>query len=311
MKFKKAEKSKSKLRLAIFGPSGSGKTYSSLAIASGIGKKVALIDTERSSASLYADMFSFDTMDLPKKDIKTYIEAIKEAGQADYDILIIDSLTHAWKDLLGEVDRLAKTKYRGNSWAAWSEGTPLQTSLVDALLDFPGHIIGTMRTKTEWTTETGRDGKIIPVRVGLIPEQGKGIEYEFTLLMELNVNHIATIIKDRTGLLQDQLIEKPGKGLGHNLLEWLEKGIEIKPIHWSEDEANRVNIEKRLAQNAIPIGVLFDAHNIKGWDNMINVEGTGRNAYNKAKEWFEKQTTDIDIKLEEVAAALTGQDELG
>ena len=203
--FKKASKSQAKLRAAFFGPSGAGKTFSSLSIAEGLsnGGGIAVIDTERGSASKYADRFSFDVLDLDDRSISGYIEAIRMAAEAGYSVLIIDSLTHAWQQLLEEVERLAKAKYRGNTWSAWSEGTPLQRRLVDAILDFSGHIIATMRSKTEWQTSSDAGGKTRPVRVGLAPEQGKGVEYEFDLLMEISTEHIGNVIKDRSGRFQD------------------------------------------------------------------------------------------------------------
>lgn len=229
MEFRKATKEQSKLRLAIFGPSGSGKTYTSLRLATGLGGNIALIDTERGSASKYADLFDFDVLELPRKDIATYCAAIDAAGKAGYAVLIIDSLTHAWIDLLGEVDRLARAKFGGNTWAAWSEGTPKQRRLVDVLLNFNGHIIATMRTKTEWLTTKDDRGRDKPVRVGLAPEQGKGIEYEFDLLMEITPDHMATVIKDRTSRFQDRMIEKPGEELGQELADWLRQGVPPRP----------------------------------------------------------------------------------
>lgn len=222
--FKRATKSAAKLRAALFGPSGAGKTFTALRIASGMGSSIAFIDTERGSASKYSDRFTFDVLELPKKDIDTYCEAIKAAGSAGYEVLVIDSLSHAWQELLEEVDRVAKAKYRGNTWSAWSDGTPKQRQLVDAILDYPGHVIATMRSKTEWTTEQSSNGKSAPKRVGLAPEQGKGIEYEFDLLIEMSVEHIAGIIKDRTGKYQDKTITKPGEDFGRELAAWLSDG---------------------------------------------------------------------------------------
>lgn len=224
--FTKATKAQAKLRCAIFGPSGAGKTFTSLRIASGIGGKIAVIDTERGSASKYADRFDFDVLDLDDKSIETYVGAIKAAGSAGYDVLVIDSLSHAWQELLAEIDQLAKTRYKGNTWSAWSDGTPKQRRLVDAILDFPGHVLATMRSKTEWSTEEGKNGKSRPVRVGLAPEQGKGIEYEFDLLLEVSTDHIATVIKDRSGRFQDQMIDKPGEDFGKALADWLSDGVE-------------------------------------------------------------------------------------
>jgi len=226
--FKKASKSQAKLRAAFFGPSGSGKTFTSLRVATGMGGKIAVIDTERGSASKYADRFDFDVLDLPDSRIDTYIQAMHAAAQGGYNVLIIDSMSHGWKSLLDEIDRLAKSKYKGNTWSAWSEGTPKQQKFIDALLHFPGHIIATIRSKTEWMTEDAGNGKSRPVRVGLAPEQGKGIEYEFDLLMEISTDHIANVIKDRTGKYQDQTIDKPGEEFGKQLSEWLSDG-ELAP----------------------------------------------------------------------------------
>lgn len=227
MKFQKANKKQSKLRLALFGPSGSGKTYSALRIASGMGKKIAVIDTERGSASKYADRFEFDVCEPEAKTIEAYIAAMDMAIDGKYEVLIIDSLTHAWQELLEEINLLANSKFKGNTWSAWSEGTPKQNKLVDAILDFPGHIIATMRSKTEWTTSVNDRGKSSPIRVGLAPEQGKGIEYEFDMLMELSVEHIVNVIKDRTGKYQDKNIQLIDEKFGKELLEWLNDGLRV------------------------------------------------------------------------------------
>lgn len=245
--FEKATKTKSKLRLALFGPSGAGKTFTALALAEGIGGKIALIDTEFGSASKYADRFEFDTASIADPSIDQIIEIINEA--AVYDVLIIDSLTHPWQELLAEIDQLAKAKYKGNTWSAWSDGTPKQKRLIRAILGFPGHFIATMRSKTEWAATEGRDGKKRPERIGLAPEQGKGIEYEFDMLMELSTEHIVSVLKDRTGKFQDRLIEKPGADLGKEIAAWLDEGAEPEPtvdalvmeikatmLDWSDDE---------------------------------------------------------------------------
>lgn len=226
--FKKATKSQAKLRAALFGPSGAGKTFSALRIASGLGGPIAFIDSERGSASKYADRFEFDVCDLTNKTIDGYVVAINEAAKAGYAVLVIDSLTHAWQELLEQVDQLAKAKYRGNTWSAWSDGTPKQRKLVDAILNYPGHVLATMRSKTEWQTGESKNGKSQPIRVGLAPEQGKGIEYEFDLLLEINPDHQASIIKDRTGKFQDTIIDRPGEAFGQELAAWLSDGAMIQ-----------------------------------------------------------------------------------
>lgn len=224
--FKKATKEQTYARVAMFGPSGSGKTYGALRVARGLvgpDGKIAFIDTERSSGRKYADKFDFDHMDLESKTIDEYVNAIKEAKKAGYNALVIDSLSHGWQELIAEVERIANAQFKGNTWSAWSKGNPKQKKLVDAILDFSGHVIATMRSKTEWTI-TENNGKKSPQRVGLSPEQGKGIEYEFDQLIEVSPDHVATILKDRSGKFQDTTIDKIDEKFGQALAEWLSDG---------------------------------------------------------------------------------------
>lgn len=234
--FKKASKKKQKLRLAIFGASGSGKTKSALRIAKGIAdklnKRIAVIDSEYESASLYADEFDFDTVSLENdKSINAYTRYLKEVSNDDeYGVVVIDSMSHAWKELLEEIEKLAKAKYNGNTFRAWGEGTPKQQELIHAILSNKCHVIATMRSKTEWVMETASNGKPKPTRVGLTPEQGKGIEYEFTMLMEITPEHYANVIKDRSGKFQDKMFEKPSEEFGAELLGWLQEGYDPEKI---------------------------------------------------------------------------------
>lgn len=225
--FKPAVKSQSKLRCAIAALSGAGKTMTALRIATGIAKAIgttiAVIDSEHGSASKYADRFKFDATEPFDFSIPTYIDLIHQAGKAGYGVLVIDGLTQTWQELCAHVDRIAQTKFRGNSWSAWSEGTPLQRSLVEAILSYPGHVIATMRVDTEWAQEDV-GGRKKPVKVGLKPSQGKGIEYEFDMLITLSPDHIATVEKDRTSKFQDRLITKPGEEFGEELIAWLNSG---------------------------------------------------------------------------------------
>jgi len=241
--FQKATKKKAKLRLALFGASGSGKTYTALRIAKGLGGKVAVIDSERGSASKYSDRFDFDVVELDEQRIENYIGYINEAEKGCYEVLIIDSMSHAWQELLQEVEKIAQAQFKGNTWSAWSKGTPKQKSLVDALLQFNGHIIATMRSKTEWVIEQS-NGKNKPTRVGMSPEQGKGIEYEFDLLIEITPEHYGNVLKDRTGKFQDKTIEKPDEKFGKELSEWLSDGADIIKKEFDHEK-------KTKAQHAI------------------------------------------------------------
>ncbi len=225
--FVSATKEGAYARVAIFGPSGSGKTFSALRIATGMGGSIAVIDTERRSARKYSDRFKFDVCDLEDRSLDGYVKAMDDARA--YDLVIIDGLSHAWKELRAEVDKLANAKFRGNTWAAWSEGTPRQNWFIDRMVSLPCHVIATMRSKTEWQTGADNAGRTRPVRVGLAPEQRGGTEYEFDMLLELTPEHIAHVIKDRTGRFQDRLIEKPGEDFGRELVAWLADAGEPPP----------------------------------------------------------------------------------
>lgn len=226
--FTTAQRKKAKLRLAISGPSGSGKTYSALLIAKGIVplSKVAVIDTESGSADLYANLGNYSTLTMsPPYEPHKYIEAIKAAEKEGFELVIIDSLSHAWNGEGGLLDQQGKattSKYKGNSWAAWREVTPLYNQLVETILHSNIHVIATMRSKTEYV-QSNENGRKKIEKVGTAPVQRDGIEYEFTTVFDLSQDHIATISKDRTKLFDGKYFI-PTEECGRALLNWLNGG---------------------------------------------------------------------------------------
>jgi hypothetical protein len=171
----------------------------------------------------------------PREHIEVY-HGILNAFAPGYKVLVIDSLSHAWRELTEEVDRITQASVSKNSLLSWGKVSPKQKRLVETILNFPGHLITTMRSKTEWVIGEGQNGKTTPQKIGLAPEQGKGIEYEFDVLMELNQQHHATITKDRTGKFQDETIERPGEEFGVSLYEWLSSGKTIVPAAPVQEE---------------------------------------------------------------------------
>lgn len=228
--FHPATKSRARARIALVGPSGSGKTYSALAIAAGLGRRVAVIDTERGSASKYAGlpgMPAFDVLELDTFAPETYVAAIAAAGNAGYDVLVIDSLSHAWmgKDgALEQVDRAAKRSQSGNSFAAWRDVTPKHNALVDAMLASTCHLIVTMRAKTEYVMETNSRGKQEPRKIGLAPIQRDGMEYEFDVVGDITLDHELIISKTRHPAFDGRVIKLPGRDFGVAIGEWLSDG---------------------------------------------------------------------------------------
>jgi hypothetical protein len=241
-KFKKATKGNRKAKIALYGPSGGGKTYTSLQIASGLGQKIALVDTEGESASLYCDDFDFDILSLETPTVNNILMVFEQISKSDYDILIIDSFSHTWHELLAEVEQIAKREFNGNIQAAWSKGTPKQNSLKKAILNFKKHLIVTMRSETEWVIEKNDSGKTVFRRVGLKPIQGKQLEFEFDVFAHITTDHELIIEKSRYKDFQDQIIAKPDKKFGESLLTWLHLNPESQPELTLEPQPGSINI---------------------------------------------------------------------
>ena len=236
--FRRAERKKAKLRLALCGPSGAGKTYSALLIAQGLGGRIAVVDTEHGSGELYAHLYEYDVAPLiPPFTPTRYIQLISEAEKEGYDVVIIDSLSHAWSGeggVLDMKDAVTRASKSGNSFAAWREVSPEHNRLVEKLLSADLHLIVTMRTKTAWEV-VHEDGKAKPVKVGLAPVQREGLEYEFTVVFDLSVDgHIATATKDRTSMFDGKSF-LPMRKTGQELLAWLQTGVDpVIPLDMSE-----------------------------------------------------------------------------
>lgn len=220
--FKKATKKQLKLRLLLEGPSGSGKTYSSLILASGLGKKIAVIDTEKRSASLYADKADFDVVELqPPYTPESYIEAIQAAEANGYEVLIIDSITHEWSGTGGCLDIQSAL---GGRYQDWAKVTPRHNKFIETILQADLHIIATARTKSDYVIDVS-GSKMKVSKVGMKTEQRDGLEFEFTCVLRLNENHMFTASKDRTGMFDNK------EGVlttqhAQMLLDWMDSGID-------------------------------------------------------------------------------------
>lgn len=223
--FKQAVRKKVKLRLGLAGPSGSGKTFSALSIASGMSDKIAVIDSEYDSSLLYADKFKFDQDNLTSFDPLHYVEKINDAARAGFEVLVVDSATHAWQFILDYNQKIADRKFKGNTYAAWSETTPkLYKPFISAILSYPGHVIITFRSKTETAMEKDKEGKNVVTKLGTKIEQKDTIEYEMTVMLQLDMNNVALCTKSRIDNLLGKYFEKPGIELGKYLLTDLNQG---------------------------------------------------------------------------------------
>lgn len=230
IQFTKATKAKAKARIALAGPSGSGKTYTGLRVASVLSPgSIALLDTERGSASKYADEFAFDTFEPDSYSPELLIEALTAAGAAGYGTFITDSLSHFWMGvdgMLEQVDKAAKRAAGGNSFGGWKEMRPVERRMIDALLAYPGHVIVTMRTKAEWVVEVNDRGKNVPRKIGTRPEQREGIEYEFDVVGDLSTENELIVSKTRCPALKRAVIQEPGEEFAGTILAWLDAGAD-------------------------------------------------------------------------------------
>ncbi|MEN0063893.1 MAG: AAA family ATPase [Myxococcota bacterium] len=267
--FQKARRTDSRLRLALLGPAGSGKTFTALRIAHGLigpdqrqaklarnqnsskqslresDQRFAVIDTEHASSNLYADeinpdggTFDFDVLDLAampgagKYSVEKYLAAIRAAAEAEYPVLILDSLSHAWAGEGGLLDFVHERTIRSktkNSFAGWRDATPLHNRLIEAILSYPGHVIATLRTKVQWVVEQDAKGQSVPRKVGLQPIQREGLDYEFTVVADVDPEtHTMVVTKTRCAALVDRSFPKAGADVADVLTAWLD-GAEAPP----------------------------------------------------------------------------------
>lgn len=216
MEFEEATKEAAKARIALTGPAGSGKTYTALMLAFGLGENVAVIDTERGSASKYVGRngWHFKTMKPASYAPLSLVDHLGKAAGAGFDVVIIDSLSHYWMGTDGMLEQVDRRSVKSKFSSGWKDVGPEEKRMLDAILAFPGHVIATLRVKTEYVLETDHQGKQVPRRVGLKPIQRDGIDHEFDLVGDLDLSHTLTVSKSR--------IESVGIGAAYPL-----PGIEL------------------------------------------------------------------------------------
>lgn len=227
MPFLPAERKQAKAKILLTGPAGSGKTWGALTLAKGLvgpDGRIAVIDTENSSAALYSHLVPFDTCVLKAPySPENYIRLIIEAVDAGYDCLIIDSITHEWSGdggILSIVDRLQCAQPQ-----KWAHATPRHERFIEAMVQAPIHLIAACRTHTKWLYEQDEKGKTAPKKVGLEPQQREGMDYAFTTVFDIAVDrHLMTCSKDRTSLFADKDPVPITEDTAAHLLAWLDQG---------------------------------------------------------------------------------------
>lgn len=216
-----AKRSNVKIKIGIQGPAGSGKTKSALLLAYGITSdwsKIAVVDTENQSSELYSHLGDFYILPLffpftPER----FKEAILTCINAGMQVVILDSISAEWQTILQEHASL-----NGNSYTNWSKFTPRHQMFVESIILSDVHIICTLRSKQAYIL-TEKNGKQVPEKVGMKPVQRDDMDYELSLVFQLNMKHYASAIKDRTEIFADKPEFTISSDTGKLIKRWCEQ----------------------------------------------------------------------------------------
>ena len=228
---RKAQRKQTKMKLGIQSPSGGGKTYSSLLLAYGLiedWSKIAVIDTENHSSELYSHLGGFNVLPLKEPfSPERYIEAIETCEKAGMEVIIIDSISHEWEGKGGILE--SHSSMTGNSFTNWHKVTPRHNGFVQKILQSPTHIIATIRSKQDFVLSE-KNGKMVPEKVGLKGVQRDGMDYELTIVFELDIKHNCTASKDRTSMFVDKPQFVISEATGKRIRNWCNKGVGLEQV---------------------------------------------------------------------------------
>uniref|UniRef100_UPI0032179113 AAA family ATPase n=1 Tax=uncultured Draconibacterium sp. TaxID=1573823 RepID=UPI0032179113 len=287
MELKKAQRKQAKIKLGLQGPSGSGKTYSALLLAAGLTNysKIAVIDTENHSADLYAHLGDYNVLQLSKPFTpERYITAIETCEEAGMEVIIIDSVSHEWEGSGGILDLHGNMP--GNSFTNWAKMTPRHNAFVQKILESPCHVISTIRTKTDYTLSE-KNGKMIPEKVGLKGITRDGMDYEFTIVFDLDIKHNASASKDRTGLFMDKPAYLISSKTGERILNWCNQGTSldevIKQVQQAKDVVELRDLLKKYPEYRTKIEPLAVKRKEALNAEIINATKIGTNGAGKGK----------------------------
>jgi hypothetical protein len=223
MKLELAKREQAKIKVGLQGASGSGKSYSALLLAYGLTKdwsKIAVIDTENKSSSLYSNLGRFYIIDFkPPYSPERYLQALETCIAAGIEVVIMDSISMEWEYILD-----AHSHLTGNSYTNWAKFTPRHQKFINAILQADVHIICTLRSKQDYVLTPNKDGKLVPEKVGMKAIQRDGVDYELTLVLEVDQKHNAIATKDRTGLFEGKPEFVISVETGQAILNWCKQG---------------------------------------------------------------------------------------
>ena len=283
MNLRKSERRRAKIKMALQGSAGSGKTYSSLLLAKGLingdFSKVAIVDSENGSADLYAHLGQYNVLSLaPPFTPEKYIQAIDVCLKSGMKVIILDSISQVWDELLD-----FHSKLPGNSFTNWNKVTPRQKAFVDKILQADAHIIATMRTKQDYVLNQ-KDGKYIPEKVGLKAVQRDGVDYEFTLVFDIDSKHFAVASKDRTNLFSGKPEFTINAATGKKILEWCNDGetledTRLKILNCKDLEQLRTLYQQHYSTQELAADFKLQKETIEAKTHLLNPQKISQNGH--------------------------------
>ena len=240
-----------KAKIAFVGPTGSGKTYTSLITAHELGERILVIDTENKTSTKYAKVLPFKYFVLsltPPYSIDKYVNALNYAVQRGFEVVIVDSLSHGWQGEGGALEEAEETskQLQGNKFAGWGPVTKKQNRLISTILNYPIHLIATMRMKMEYAQDVDDRGKKVVKKLGMGIIQRDTFEYEFDIIAEMDTSNFLKITKTRCYELGGFSQDKPKGDLGRIVRDWLSTGEASKYFRSLDDLVEQITVDFQL-----------------------------------------------------------------
>lgn len=243
--------------IGFIGASGAGKTLGMLKIAYGfISKKypklsdeakwhkIGVIDTEHERSKIYAgttsfgiDVGSFKHLDFEAPyTVERLDAAIKHLkDEHKVEIIIVDSTSHFWDGQGGILDLQQSF---GGTFAAWQQTNPHYAHFVSLVTGekYGIDMLNGMRAKQHYEVSQSEIGKLQVQKMGLKPVQRDSLEYEFHIVFNIDMDHIATPMKDNSGMFNTVPPAQIEQEYGEKLFLWLKEGKDVKAEEKAEKQ---------------------------------------------------------------------------
>ncbi len=223
--FKKATPEVARLKVAFYGEAGSGKTYTSLLLATSLGK-TAVIDTEHGS-DIYAVQFDFDV--LHTRSIKTVLEVLESEEIDNYDCIVVDSITHLWEDcqesylksleLSNDPKKRKKAELGEISFADWRIIKRPYKRLITVLNQLDKHVFICGRQTAVYEF---KNGELVQTGVRMKADGDTPYEPHILIHMERRGQDVVAFVeKDRSGMIAGKTFVNPTPDMIKPVLEKL------------------------------------------------------------------------------------------